>query len=154
MAKRNSKQQEETPEELVRQLKTKGLEQKLPSGRVIRLKVPDHRALLKEGKMPDILTPLVMRSVYQDLPERDVKGFVERTPTNPEDALKYMDTLDFVAKHTITDETKLEDLLLSEKRWIFRLVMGAAELLITFRHKPEDDVEPVAEVEDVQSTAE
>jgi hypothetical protein len=155
MAKRTPKKEEAKPEELVKELMSKGLEQQLPpTGRIIRLKPVNHQTLLREGKMPDVLTPLVMRSVYQDLPDKEVKNFLEQPRQKPEDALKYIEAVDFICKHTIADNTKVEDLLLPEKRWIFRLTRGAAELLINFRHDEEANVEPVDEVEDVQPTAE
>lgn len=134
-----------------REMRAKGIEQIIPgTQRVVRLRTLDSATLLREGKMPDILTPLVVKSVYQDLTDNEVRKFVEKERGNPAEALEFIDVLDFVASKSIADGTRVEDLTIPEKRWIFRLAMGAAELLIFFRYEPESDVAVVDESEDVQ----
>lgn len=144
-----------TPVELLQTMKAHGVEQVIPgTERKIRLRAVDAPTLLKEGKMPDILTPLVVKSIYQELDDKELRHFVGQQKETVEDALKHIDALNFIAAKTIADSTKVEDLTLAEKRWIFRLVMGPAELLVTFRYDPNPDVESLAEGEDVQSASE
>src|SRR5687768_10042773 len=137
------------------EMRTKGVEQKMPgTDRIVRLKTIDAPTLLRENKMPDILTPLVVKSIYQELSDRELRDFIGQQRGNTAEALSMLDAIEFVVKRSIADNTKVEDLTLAEKRWIFRLAMGPAELLVTFRHQQEDDVEPVAESNEVRPTAE
>lgn len=129
-----------------KKMQTYGVEQVLPpTGRKIKLKSVDAESLLKEGQIPNILTPLIVKMVYQDLSGNEIRQFVEGNKGQVQDALGMVETLNFIAKYAITDGTKVESLTLAEKRWIFRLVMGAAELLITFRFDQDPDVEVVSE---------
>lgn len=149
------KEKQLSPIELLNEMKSKGIEQQiLGTNRIVRLRTLDAPTLLRQGKLPDILTPLVVRSVYEELPDKELREFLGHQRGSVEDALKHIEALDFVASQSIADGTKVEDLTLAEKRWIFRLAMGPAELLITFRYDPNDDVELVAEVEDVQPPTE
>jgi hypothetical protein len=144
-----------TAAEKLAEMRTKGTEQKLPgTERMIRLRTLEAPELLREGKLPDILTPLVIKSVYQELTDKEVREFLSVQRSNAAEALKMIDAMDFVVAKSIADGTNVSDLTLAEKRWIFRLAMGPAELLITFRYDPNDDVEPVAEGEDIPSTSE
>lgn len=152
MAKKNEKQLDAA--ELLHEMRLKGTEYKLPgTGRIVRIRVLDAPSLLREGKLPDILTPLVVKSVYQELSDKEMRDFVGAQRGNANEALNMVEAMDFVVKKSIADGTKVEDLTLAEKRWIFRMAMGPAELLITFRYDKESDVEPVAEVEDVREAA-
>jgi hypothetical protein len=109
-------------------------------------------ALLREGKMPDNLTPLVMKSVYGDIDGNDINKFLYKdNGADAAAALAHLETIDFVVKRAIADNTKVEDLTLGEKRWIFRLVMGDAETLATFRLNEDPDVGDVDSGEDVPS---
>lgn len=155
MAKSKKETQEKTIPELLQEMKAKGIEHKIPAtDRVVRLRTLDAPALLKEGKMPDILTPLVIKSVYQEVSDREMREFLGQKHTGAEDALKMIEAMDYVVQKSITDGTKPEDLTLGEKRWIFRLAMGPAELLVTFRYDEDADVESVDEGEDLPQTAE
>lgn len=136
------------------EMKDKGTEVLIPgTDRIVRLKTLDAETLLREGKVPDILTPLVIKSVYEELGERDLRGFLSQSRSSKEEALAMLEAIDFVVKHSIADKTDIKTLTLGEKRWIFRLVMEPAELLVTFRYDPNVDVEPVAEGDEVLSTA-
>lgn len=153
MAKKIEKPQE--PADFMDEMRSKGIEHRIPgTGRHIRLRSVDAPTLLRDGKMPDLLTPLLVKAVYQDLSDKEIRDYLGQNKGKIEDALKMVDTMDFVVGKAIADGTKLSDLTVGEKRWIFRLVMGPAELLITFRYDPTAIVEPVAEGEDVQQAAE
>lgn len=154
MAKNEKKEPMDYAERL-HEMRLKGTEYKLPgTGRLVRLRALDAPTLLREGKLPDILTPLVVKSVYQELSDREVKEFMGAQRGNAQEALSMIDAMDFVVKKSIADNTKLEDLTLAEKRWIFRMAMGPAELLITFRYDKELDVEPVVKGENIREATE
>lgn len=132
-----------------------GIEQTMPgTGRKVKLRTLDAESLLQEGKMPDLLTPLVVKSIYQELSDRELREFVGGVKSTPLEALALIETMDFVVGKTLVSGATLKSLTLAEKRWIFRLVLGPAELLITFRLDETPDVESVAEGDEVREDAE
>ena len=143
------------PNQLVRDVLRNGVEQEMPGTyRVLKIRNLDSVALLREGKLPDILTPLIIKSVYQDLTDREVRDFLGQSRGNAAEALKMAEALDFVAKHAVVDNIKVEDLTLGEKRWIFRLAVGPAEMLASFRFEQESDVGDLDTSDDVPQAAE
>lgn len=154
-----SKQKEPVAEPTVLQqlaeMRANGNEQTIPgTKRKIRLRSVNAKQLLLENKMPDLLTPLVVKSVYQELNDDQVCSFLNKDGVDVKDALAMIEVLEFVAKRSIVDGTPVEDLTHGELQWIFRLVMGPAELLVTFRYEQVFDVEPVDEEQDLQPVAE
>jgi hypothetical protein len=141
--------------ERIAEMKSKGTEVQLPgTDRLIRLRPLDAETLLREAKMPDILTPLVTKSVYEEITDKESRAFLAQNRGAVNEALAHLEAVDFVCEKSIADGTKVKDLTIAEKRWVFRLAMGPAELLVTFRYDEDADVEPVAEVEDVQPVTE
>lgn len=144
-----------TVPEALAEMKSRGTEVAIPgTDRLVRLRSLDTETLLREGKVPDILTPLVIKSIYEDVSDKEVRGLLGQSRGSREEALAMMEAIDFVAEKSIADGTKVKDLTIGEKRWIFRLAMTPAELLVTFRYDPDVDVEPVVEVNEVQQTTE
>lgn len=153
MAKRQRKRM--TMVEALEEMTSRGTEVSIPgTDRLVRLRTLDAPTLLREGKMPDILTPLVIKSVYEELSDKEVRGFLSQSRGSKEEALATMEAIDFIVERTIVDNTKVKNLTLGERRWIFRLVMGPAEILTTFRYDPDADVEPVVEGNEIQSATE
>lgn len=145
-----AKKKEKTQLELLEHMKRYGDPQTLPrTGRQVHLRTVNTKELLADDKLPDILTPLIVKSVYMDLTDNELRQFVEQQKGSKKEALDLLDSIDYVVTKTIVSGAKLDDLTLAEKRWVFRLVMGPAELLINFRLDEESDVEPVDEGEDV-----
>jgi hypothetical protein len=141
--------------EQIDKMNKEGLEQVMPgTDRVLKIRTLDTPALLRSGKVPDILTPLVVKSIYQDLSDRELRDFLGQKHSNPQDALAMLDAVDYVVEKSVVSGAKVQDLTLAEKRWIFRLAMGPAELLITFRFDSEPDVESVAEGDEVREATE
>ena len=137
--------------ERLREMRNGGIDQTLPgTGRVVKLRSVDPSDVLREGKMPDILTPLLVRGIYEELGTRQTLDFLTTERSTLEAALQMADSINFIAKKALVDDTQIEELTLGEKRWIFQLVLGPAEILANFRLEPEDDVESVAEGEDLQ----
>lgn len=154
MAKKVKEKELSTVERL-QEMHAKGTEVMLPgTDRIIRLRTLDAPTLLAEGKMPDTLTPLLIKSIYQDLSDREVRDFLGQQRGNVNEALEHVKLLDFVAEKAIADGTKVKDLTIGEKRMIFRFVVGPAELLIPFRYDPNSDVADVDESEILPQDAE
>ena len=153
-AVKQAKVQEPSFAELMQEMKSIGSLQRIPgTERLVRLRALDTPSMLANGKMPDILTPLVIKSVYQDITDKEVQEVIQQHKSTKEEALAMLETLDFVAAHAIADDTKVTDLTLAEKRWIFRLALGSAELLIAFRFQPEYDVAELVPGEQVQQVS-
>lgn len=144
-------QQDPSLVESIRKMREEGDEQIIPETlRKVRLRTIEAKELLREGSFPDILTPLVVRSVYQELVNKDINDFFSLKTEDIEQAKKMLEAIDFVCRKAIADDTQLDDLTMSEKRWIFRLAVGPAEMLVTFRYEPQPDVEFVDEVQELQ----
>lgn len=132
-----------------------GWEQIIPTtGRRVRLRTIEPADLLRSGECPDILTPLVLRCIYQELTDRELREWLEKPLAQVDDALKYMEMLDLVVAKGIADDTVVSALSLGEKKWIFRFVLGTAEILVTFRYEPQSDVATVAQGEPSPQAAE
>ena len=137
----------------LRDMKGKGIEQVLPNThRKVHLRTVDAVELLRENKMPEILTPLVVASVYEELNGRQLRDYTTQDRGDVKKALEMIDSIDFIVKKALADDTKVEDLTLPEKKWIFQLVLGPAEILANFRLEQEPDVEALADGEELQST--
>lgn len=111
--------------------------------REIKLRAVEASALLADDKMPDLLTPLVIKSVYTDLKGKDVEEYLDKERTEKVDAIAFLNSINYICSLAIADNTKVEELILSEKRWVFRLVLGPADMLVTFRDNKKTDVGPV-----------
>lgn len=141
--------------ELIAQMREKGVEQMLPpTERKILLRSLDVETLLLQGKVPDILTPLVIKSVYQDMDDDSLIDFLKAKEVSVGEAIKHLEAIDYVVELCIADDTRVKDLTIGERRWIFRLVMMPAEILVTFRFQPFADVESLPEGDQVRETAE
>ena len=135
----------------LREMHSRGVEQVLPNTeRKIRLRTVDAVELLRENKMPDILTPLVMSTIYDETTNvRALREFTAQDRGSREAALDMVDALDFVVAKAIADDTKVSELTLPEKKWIFQLALGPAQILANFRQEQESDVEALAEGNEV-----
>ena len=130
-----------------------GWEQTLPSGRVVRVRALEPHMLLRDGDCPDILTPMLLKSLYEGQ-DAAARAFLTTELPSTEEALAFVDAIDRIVAKSIADGTDVADLTIGEKKWIFRLALGGAELLITFRLEQARDVAAVAEVNDVPQAAE
>ena len=155
MAKKVAKEKPVDIPAALREMKSKGIEQIMPDTlRKVRLRTINPSVLLRDEKLPDELTPLIVRMTYESLSDQVIVGHLNKKRTSREEALGYLDMLDYVAQKAVADETKVEDLSLEEKRWIFRLVMGPADVLATFRYEQDPDVGDVDAGQDVPPAAE
>lgn len=118
-----------------------------PTGRKVFLVRLDLAKLLQEGKVPDTLTPLAIRSIFSNISDEQASSFYDAEHlTNKDDlkaALAHLEAINYVVGHSLKDASILPDLTNGEKRWIFRLVMLPAEILATFRDDEDADVADV-----------
>jgi hypothetical protein len=133
----------------------KGWEQTLPTTqRKIRLRTVRPAELLRSGECPDILTPLVLRSIYEEVTDPEWREWLDKPIERAEEAIQYADMVTLVCRMGIADDTPVESLSDGEKKLVFRFVMGPAEMLVLFRYTETENVEPVAEGESVSQPAE
>lgn len=140
----------------LRDMRKNGAVQVLPgTHRTIRLRSVDATDLLRENKMPEILTPLVVSTIYEESSNpRKYRDYLAQDRGSIEGAVEFLDSVEFIVKKAIADDTKVEELTLPEKKWIFQLALGPAELLTNFRLTEESDVETVADGEELQQATE
>lgn len=136
-----------TPASEFRQMREQGVLQTLPSGRAVRLRTVTPDRLLRLGKIPDILTTLVVRMVYEDVPNDDLNTFLV-AKEKVTDALEVVESLRVVCEAGLLepsigpgdDQISIDDLTLAERGWIFKLVFQSAEVLTRFRLEQTPDV--------------
>jgi hypothetical protein len=140
---------------------------------VVRLRTVTPDRLLRLGKLPDILTPLVVRMIYEEVTVSDLDAFLAQKEQVTQ-ALEMIDSLNVVCEAgllepsigsstgSLTDsgpelaegQITVDDLTLAERGWIFKLVFQPAEILSTFRYQPAPDVAVVQDGEDDGDEAE
>jgi hypothetical protein len=150
----------------LRAMRVNGVEQIIPfTLRKLRIRTADPNRLMRAGKVPDILTPLVAKTIYQEVSDAELQNFATKPREQAADALAVLDSLNIVARDVLVqpkvvddpqsdDEIAIEELTMAERRWIFRLALAPAEVLTNFRYQPDGDVELVAEGDDVPLAAE
>lgn len=140
-----------TPASEFRAMREQGVVQRLLSGRTVRLRTVTPDRLLKLGHLPDILTPLVTKMIYQDVNDQELKQFIQPRDTVTE-TLELLESLRIVCEAGLIsprivdnpqadDEIRIDDLTLAERGYVFRLVFQPAEVLRTFRYEPTRDVD-------------
>jgi hypothetical protein len=136
-------------------MRESGVLQTLPSGRVVRIRTVTPDRLLRLGKLPDILTPLVVRMIYEEVTVSDLDAFLA-TKEQVTQALEMIDSLNVVCEAGLLEpsigpgegQITVDDLTLAERGWIFKLVFQPAEVLSSFRYESAPDVAVVPDGED------
>ena len=142
-------------------MRERGVLQTLPSGRVVRLRTVTPDRLLRAGKVPDILTPLVIKMIYEEVANEELDAFLA-AKTKIADALATVESLRVVCEAGLLDprvvdastgsaladdEISIDDLTLAERGWIFKLVFQSTEVLQRFRLGQAPDVDAVPDGE-------
>lgn len=160
-----------TPAATLRRAREEGVPQLLLSGIVVRMRSVTPDMLLKTGRIPDVLTPLVMKMLFPPKEEDnyrfpdEVDNFVFTQRDEQAETLEMIRSVDYVVKAALVyprvvdkptqeDEIAVEDLELRDRFWIFRLALMPAEVLSTFRLQPQGDVEAVADEQGDKQQAE
>jgi hypothetical protein len=137
-----------TLEEL-RRTYDEGVPQTLLSGLEVQMRPVRPDKLLLSGKVPDILTPLVMGMLFPA--EDDDTGrfpdeldtFLSKPRNKAAEAAEFIRAVDAVCEAALVEPEIVPYLALADRLWVFRLAFLPAEVLSTFRLQPKGDVETV-----------
>ncbi len=121
----------------IRRLREQGEPERLLSGITVRMRTVTPDLLLKSGKMPDLLSPLVLKMMFQEVEGYELDDFLARREQE-KDALEVIESINLVceaalvyprmvAHPTADDEICAEDLGLADRGWIFKLAFRPAE---------------------------
>lgn len=126
----------------------------LPSGIDVLLRPVDPIALLRGGKVPDILTPIVMDALYEPRKTQEaLDQFIKSPRAEQEETLQMLAAIDVVCEAALVDASQLPYLNFADRGFIFRLAFLPAEVLSRFRAKQVGDVERVHDGEQVPQAA-
>lgn len=123
-------------------------------GRFARIRTVRPDALIRLGKIPHVLTTLVLNMIYDRGPEDQFEKFLSDVETKEEaaemlESLRVVCTASMVSPRIVDnpqedDEIAIDDLELGDRSYIFRLAFAPAEALSRFRAEPPSDVAVVA----------
>lgn len=155
-----------------------GVPVQLPSGNIARLRPVEPQALLKQGEIIDILTPLVAKMLFQGADATaetiaqvigDATAGTDDNPAQLESAAARLADLervcDIVCKAAFVDprvvddpqaenEIAPDDIELADKIQVFTLALRGAAALRHFRYEPNGDVESLPNSEGQPQPAE
>lgn len=124
------------------------------SGYLVSIRTVQPDALLRLGKIPQVLSSLVLDVIYDRGDDDKFEKFLT-TPEDQQEALQMLESLRVVCTAALLsprivenpqadDEISIEDMDLGDRSFIFRLAFAPAEALTTFRYKPPSDVAVMA----------
>lgn len=125
-----------------------GIWQTLPGGVKVLMRPVKPDALIRSGKIPDILTPIMLNAIYEPSSVKinaAVDEFVETPREQREEILEMLASIDAVCEAALIDAEQLPYLTYSERTCIFRLAFLPVEVLSRFRLQPDRDVEVAAD---------
>lgn len=130
----------------LRKIYEEGLPQTLLSGIEVYMRPVRADVLLASGKVPDILTPLVINMLFPPKREADefvdeVGDFVSKPRDETKEALEFIKAANVVCEAALIDPSIVPYLSLSDRLWIFKLAFMPVAVLSTFRIKPRRNVE-------------
>jgi hypothetical protein len=128
-----------TIEEL-RRIYDEGVPQTLLSGVQVQMRPVRADKLLALGRIPDILTPIMLKSVYEVATEELDSFLFDKRETMAE-TLEMIRAVDAVCAAALVEPSLVEYLTLQDRMWIFKLAFMPAEVLSTFRLQSRGDVE-------------
>lgn len=147
-----------TPATEIRSMREQGVPQTLLSGIKVRMRTVTPDKLLRSGRVPDILTPLVSKMLFESVANEELDKFIEPREQVKEN-LEMIDSLNvvceaallyprIVAEPVADDEIMAEDLSLADRGWVFKLAFQEAHILRRFRLETTRDVESVPDQQD------
>lgn len=124
------------------------------SGKMVRLRTVRPDMLLRLGKIPNPLSALMVDIIYGNAEGDRLDEFLS-TQEGVDSALDMIESLRvvctaaFISPRIVDDpadedEISIDDVELSDRSYVFRLVFIPAEALKTFRYQPPTDVEIMA----------
>lgn len=149
--------------EELRRAYEQGIPQTLLSGLEVVMRPVQPDKLLMAGKMPDILTPVMMAMLFPkeatdttEFPDEvgdPIKHFLEKERAKAADAMEFVRAVNVVCEAALVDSSVVPYLSLADRMWIFKLAFLPTEVLSTFRLQSLADVESVDEGDQVQQAA-
>lgn len=138
-----------------RAAREQGYLKQLPSGNWARLRPVSPDLLLSTGDLPDMLTPLVVKMVFEGSDGQEVDRLTDpqQMISQAADTVQLFNTvcrLAFLAPRIVDDpqaedEISIEDIDLADRGFVFQLVTQPAEVLRRFRLEPAGDVAAVSD---------
>lgn len=129
-----------------RQPRTEGYTKELPSGAVARLRPVSPDQLIAAGEVPDILTPLVLKMLFQGSDGSELSQLTqpEQVLSHAGETVKLINAicrLAFVQPRIVDDpqtddEISIDDVAIIDRSFVFQLVTQPAEVLRDFRLSP------------------
>jgi hypothetical protein len=125
------------------------------SGYIVRIRTVRPDELLKLGKIPQVLTTLLLEEIYGKGEEDKYEKFLTDSET-PEEAMAMLESLRVVCMAGLVEpkvvenpaadnEITIDDIDLADRAYIFRLVFAPSEALSRFRYEPPSNVDVVAD---------
>lgn len=122
-----------------------GLPQTLLSGLEVYMRPVRPDVLLASGKVPDMLTPLVINMLFP--PKREVDEFpdevgdyLEKPRDKTKETLDFIESVNVVCEAALIDPSIVPYLSLADRMWIFKLAFMPVEVLSRFRLQPRRNV--------------
>lgn len=123
----------------------------LPSGVDVLLRPVTPETLLRAGKIPDTVTPILLKALYEPLnAQKELDAFVQEPRQSAEETLAMLTAIGVVCEAALVDASQLPYLSFQDKGFIFRMAFLPAEVLSRFRAKSGGTVGRVDDGDQVQ----
>lgn len=153
-----------TPASEWRKPREEGYLVKLPSGNLARLGAVDLSSLLIQGEIPDLLTPLVTKMLFDDIDQDalDAQFSADNLLERGGEALSFINTIckaSFIEPRIVDGEPGegeivIEDVDVGDRSFVMSICIYGARVLRSFRVGQKEDVESVRDGEDDEREAE
>jgi len=127
----------------------------LPSGNTVRIRSVALDVLLRQGKVPDLLTPFIAKTIYDgvDTKQLDEMLSIENLAEQSDEMLALIDAICVAAfleprivdDPQAEDEISIEDVELADRGTVFSLAMLPANDLRRFLDRQAASLEPVSD---------
>ncbi len=143
---------------LWRKPREEGVPVALPSGHVALIRPVALDVLLRSGKIPDLLSPLAAKSLWQDTTFEEL-GQAADLAQGMADLVNLVCQAAFLSPRIVEapqaeDEIALDDVTFGDKMLVFQAATAGARALERFRPGQSTDVAPVHDGEGEQQPAE
>lgn len=131
-----------------------GVDIVVPTGVAVRVRPVTPDGLLRTGKIPDTVTPIMLKALYEpDKAQVALDEFVQEPRQTAEEMLTMLTAIDAVCEASLVDTSQLPYLTFQDKGFIFRMAFLPAEVLSRFRSEPARDVGRVDDGNEVRQVA-
>ena len=153
-----------TPASEWRKPRVEGYLVELPSGHRARIGPVDLSILLLKGDIPDLLTPLATRIIFEgvDEEEMDQQFSIDQVLDRAGETMDFINTIcraAFIEPRIVREdpgegEILIEDVCIDDRSHVFSIAIHGARVLQSFRVGQEGAVEPPRDSEDEPDEAE